>query len=382
MERAILRLSAKRETKLSKLIPKNHFVSMSFFREEPLIGWGFTDAVLFTAYDVYRSSNFWVDSVISSGLTLKEAMNDLGFPKSTAMMADTGVFEMEAKKAGIAKALGVDVDIALTNEQIFEAYRMSGADLFVSPDEIIQPTDTAQEETSKTNTIKENFRDLLEIVPASKVVAVIQGTNKSAINRLFDFYKSHNVRHFALGGLIPLWHHDKELFRRTVYYVRRLTRGYWLHTFGLPRLKLLPFYLHEVGVDSVDTSILLYLSARRRYVVGFDAFPVRLVDFDSCDCLGCRVLSPELHPRRYDFFVNLYIHNIIEAARCAENPEEASTKKIPTSDSAESGTPRKEVGAQISHSPKPNGVWETAHDAMRDDREKDKTDSKADRNDV
>ena len=62
---------------LSAMIPKNHFASMGFFREEPLISWTYTKAVLFTAYDVYRSSHFWLDSVIKSGKTLKEALVEL-----------------------------------------------------------------------------------------------------------------------------------------------------------------------------------------------------------------------------------------------------------------------------------------------------------------
>ncbi|UCE11201.1 MAG: hypothetical protein JSW61_04490 [Candidatus Thorarchaeota archaeon] len=328
------------ENGLWRLIPKNHFVSMSFFREEPLINWGYTESVLFTAYDVCRSSDFWIDSVIRSGKTLKEAMTDLGFPKKTSMMADTGVFEMEAKKAGIARSLGIDVDIALTNEEIFEAYRLSGADYFVSPDEIIQPTESSEEMNKKIEVIKHNFTDLLDEFPARKIVAVIQGTNRSTITMIFDFYRSHGIRHFAIGGLIPLWRHDKELFKKTLNYVRKITKGNWLHAFGLPILRLLPFYLHKVGVDSIDTSMLLYLSARRRYVVGFEIVPVRLVDFASCECVACSVLSPKLHPRRYDFFMNLYIQNIVEAAKYSENPELARKKKVIAKESQITGRRR------------------------------------------
>ncbi|MFX1580036.1 MAG: hypothetical protein ACFFBJ_10345, partial [Promethearchaeota archaeon] len=88
------------------MIPKFHFCSVPLFREEPLINWTFTKSVLFTAYDVFRSHDFWIDSVINSGQTLKEALVDLGFPKTNSLVVDTGIFEMEAKKAGISQDLG------------------------------------------------------------------------------------------------------------------------------------------------------------------------------------------------------------------------------------------------------------------------------------
>lgn len=80
-----------------------------------------------------------MDEIINSGNTLKEGLVELGFPKGNTLVADTGVFEMEAKKAGIARNLGIEVDIELMNNQIFEAYKLSGADYFVAPDEIILP---------------------------------------------------------------------------------------------------------------------------------------------------------------------------------------------------------------------------------------------------
>ena len=132
------------KSSLSRLIPKFHFCSVPVFREEPLINWTYTDAVLFTAYDVYRSHDFWLDQVVNSGATLKEALIGLGFPKTNSLVVDTGVFEMEAKKAGISRDLGIQVDIELTNAQIFEAYELSGADYFVSPDEIILPRDSQE----------------------------------------------------------------------------------------------------------------------------------------------------------------------------------------------------------------------------------------------
>ncbi|MDF1539951.1 MAG: hypothetical protein P1Q69_13725 [Candidatus Thorarchaeota archaeon] len=307
-----------RETALSYLIPKYHFASMSFFREEPLVKWPYTKAVLFTAYDVYRSNDFWLHSLARSGQTLKEGLIELGFPKTNSLVADTGIFEIEAKKAGLAEKLGIEINFELTNNQIFEAYEMSGADFFVSPDEIILATDEDKPKRAKIEEIKSNLLDILEIVPSEKVIGVIQGVEEKYINDLFEFYRTHGVTKFAAGGILPLYRHDKDLFQQVITYVRNLTRGYWLHTFGLPDVRLLPFYLQEVRMDSIDTSMLLYMTARRRYLVGIHQRPVRLAAFEHCDCQGCATLNRQMYTRGTDFFVALYIHNISEASKVAD----------------------------------------------------------------
>ncbi|MFW9811820.1 MAG: hypothetical protein ACFFF9_05125 [Candidatus Thorarchaeota archaeon] len=305
-----------RKQQISHLIPKNHFCSLSMFREEPLINWTFTRSVLFTAYDVYRSNDFWLDSVISSGVTLKEALVELGFPKTNTIIADTGIFEMEAKRAGIARNLGIHVDIELSNDQIFEAYELSGADYFVSPDVIVLPTDQPDTIHNKINTMMSNLNDLLERVSPTKVIAVIQGHQQSIIDNQLDFYRENDVRCYAMGGVIPLYHHDKKLLEKTLEYVRGETRDDWLHVFGLPRIGLLSYYLRDMGFDSVDTSMLLYMSARRKYMEGLNPITVKDATFEKCGCPGCTELVALKHAAQSsEFFVNLYIHNIITAAR-------------------------------------------------------------------
>ncbi|MHA1615612.1 MAG: hypothetical protein ACTSYJ_12265 [Candidatus Thorarchaeota archaeon] len=322
--------AVRKKNKLSHIIPKNHFCSFSLFRREPLISWTYTDAVLFTAYDIYRSTDFWLDEIINSGKTLKEGLVELGFPKGNSLVADTGVFEMEAKKAGIARNLGIEVDIELSNKQIFEAYELSGADYFVAPDEIILPQDSQTEIITKVSRIKDNLLELLEVVPASKVIAVIQGHTEDVISDIYDFHREQGISCFAMGGVIPLYFHNKDLLDSVLKYVRDLTKKHWLHIFGLPRVSLLQYYLHDIGIDSVDTSSLLYLTARRRYLVGSKGKQVREVDFKDCDCEGCKNLDPKLSTRSPNFFVNLYIHNILAAVKLGDNfashtPEESKT---------------------------------------------------------
>ncbi|TFH05455.1 MAG: hypothetical protein E4H14_12715 [Candidatus Thorarchaeota archaeon] len=320
--------AVRKNKKLSRLIPKNHFCSFPLFRERPLINWTYTDAVLFTAYDVYRSTDFWLDQIINSGKTLKEGLIELGFPKGNSLVADTGVFEMEAKKAGISLSLGIEVDIELSNAQIFEAYELSGADYFVAPDEIVLPQDKKEDIVTKTTNIKENLLDLLEVVPTSKVIAVIQGHTEETISNLFDFYRGQGISCFAMGGVIPLYHHSKDLLDDVLRYVRDITKEHWLHIFGLPRMSLLQYYLHDIGVDSVDTSALLYMTARRRYLIGSKGEQVRKAVFKDCNCEGCSNLEPMPSPRSPDFFVNLYIHNILEAVKLAEKPFVFSSRQF------------------------------------------------------
>ncbi len=311
--------AVRKKKKLSHLIPKNHFCSFSLFRQEPLISWTYTDSVLFTAYDIYRSTDFWLDKTINSGKTLKEGLVELGFPEGNTLVADTGIFEMEAKKAGIARNLGIEVDIELTNTQIFEAYKLSGADYFVAPDEIILPQDNQVEITTKIGKIKNNLLELLEVVPASKVIAVIQGHSEDVINDIYDFHREQGISCFAMGGVIPLYFHSKELLDSVLRYVRNLTKKHWLHIFGLPRISLLQYYLHDIGIDSVDTSSLLYLTARRRYLVGSKGIQVREAVFKDCDCEGCNNLDSKVSTRSPNFFVNLYIHNILAAVKLSDN---------------------------------------------------------------
>ena len=108
-----------------------------------------------------------------------------------------------------------DIEIELSNGQVFEAYEMSGADYFVSPDEIILPLDSQEEIRQKVNTIKENLSALLETIPSSKVIAVIQGHQKKIIDELLDFYRENGVQYFAMGGVIPLYHHDRKLLEKS-----------------------------------------------------------------------------------------------------------------------------------------------------------------------
>ena len=76
---------------------------MELFREEPLIYWPYTNVVLFTTYDIYRSNDFWLDKTVRSGMTLKEGLIELGFPKTKTLVADTGVFEIERKNHSSAR---------------------------------------------------------------------------------------------------------------------------------------------------------------------------------------------------------------------------------------------------------------------------------------
>ena len=295
------------------LIPKNHFVSLEMFRSEPLLNWTFTESVLFTAYDVFRSQDFWINEVISSGSTIKERLTQEGFPKQVSIVVDTGIFEIEAKKAGMSEKLGIEVNYNLSNDEIKWAYQLAGCDFFVVPDQIILPTDTEVESERKLEMMRENLLDFERDFPTEKLIAVLQGRNDRQISDLFEFYIDHGIRRFAAGGIIPLWKYDKNQYHERLLYLRKITEGNSLHIFGLPKLSLLHLYKTEYHADSIDTSILIYLTAQRKYVVGNHLIPIRLANFEACDCQGCENIKLSVNPRTMEFFVNLYIHNVIEA---------------------------------------------------------------------
>lgn len=302
-------------------------------------------------------------------MTLKEGMIELGFPKEVSFLADTGIFEIEARKAGLSRELGIDVQIEMTRDQIFEAYEMSGADMFVAPDEIILPTDDKATMAAKAETIKDNLTHLLEFVKPQDTVAVIQGSDPKVIDDLLDFYRQHRINHFALGGVIPLYHHSKTLLEKTLDYVRRRTRKDWLHVFGLPRAGLLKYYLHGMNVDSVDTSLLLYLAARRKYLKGLNAVPVREASFKECSCAGCRNLSEKMDTRSSVFFVNLYIHNLSVSSEFANsNPASSAIEK--TLESSESQSRGRNEAKLIHSQPDEFEGWMTAMELLQHHRKR------------
>jgi hypothetical protein len=84
--------------------------------------------------------------------------------------------------------LGISVSIDLSVRDVLFAYSVSGADKYISPDEIIMPENRVWAIKRKVNMIKENLISLLGAVPSSKVVGVIQGHEASVINEIVDFY--------------------------------------------------------------------------------------------------------------------------------------------------------------------------------------------------
>ncbi len=242
----------------------------------------------------------------------------------------------------------------------------------MAPDEIILATDDSALAREKALLIRSNLLGLLDIVPASKTIGVLQGVDPRIVESLFDFYREHGVDKFAIGGLLPLYHHDKTLFGQVIRHARKLTQGYWLHTFGLPLPSLIPYYLQDAGMDSVDTSMLLYMTARKRYLAGVNSRPVRLVDFESCKCEGCRNLDTSVNPQTVRFFVNLYIHNIIEASNVAKACI-GGTWKLETHDrgiedrsnEVETLEHKQERKRPLKHNP---GNWVTADRLLSDER--------------
>ncbi len=126
------------------------------FAEKPFISWDYTDTVLLTAYDLLKNDPL-IYELHSNSVTLKEYMNDIGFPKTTKILADSGVFALEWIKRSKGKTFKQDYShVSLKADQILSTYTLIDPDFIVPLDEIILPKDTEDEVKEKIQKIKNN----------------------------------------------------------------------------------------------------------------------------------------------------------------------------------------------------------------------------------
>ncbi len=291
----------------SKLIFKYPYHNPLFKEYLMLQDWKFSDTVLITAYDLYKN-DFLVQQLQRSGSTLKELIQENGFNKNVKIMADTGVFEMEARKMFLD--IGVAPHMDLTPKEIFDAYDLIGADWFVSPDLIILPEDKDIE--PKIKFTMDNLQAALDRFPKEKVVATIQGLDKPTIQMMVDNIKENNVDNAARGGLLPLAFHDLNRFKYVLQvseYIIRAGKISYLHAFGLYGIFTLVNLFVQNSYDTVDTSSIYYKTATRKYLTDKGKY-VYITKADFCDCFGCKIMQES----KYfldggKFAVGLYYHN-------------------------------------------------------------------------
>ena len=296
----------------TSLIYKYSFGSSLFKTNPLLLDWSLSKTILVTAYDLLKD-DYLTTYLTRTGSTLKEYLQGLGFTKEVNIIADTGIFEYEARRANLQLANVDYLPFELTPEDIFHAYELIGADYLVSPDEIVLQTDSVQEAIAKIDHMLELFTKTLEYFPASKVIPVVQGFDEISIRTLLDYYSKEPVPFVARGGLIPLWRESKQAFSQVVTLTQTLADSYTvkLHSFGLPSLVTIKEYFVDNHYNSLDTSILYYRTAERKYLTTKGFFvAVNKAFLENCSCLGCQQLrQTKYYSKSGKFAVGLYYHN-------------------------------------------------------------------------
>ena len=295
----------------SRLIYKFSYINPLFLSHPLLLDWKLSNTVLITAYDVLKDEKV-LTHLQQCGLTLKEYFHEMGFNKKIKILCDTGIFEYEARKARLDILSSGIHDFPV--EDIFFAYQIINPDFLVSPDEIILQNHSKDEISSKIGIMIKNLDRMFDLFPKSKIVPVIQGFDVESMSILFQKIKDEKIQRVARGGLIPLWRDSKPKFRETIRLTELLAKDYGienLHSFGLPNVKCIKDYFYDNNYSSLDTSILYYRTAQRKYLSDFGYFKsVRKAKFKYCGCEGCQLMHQNIsNAYGADFPIGLYFHN-------------------------------------------------------------------------
>lgn len=304
----------------SKLIFKFSFTNPLFLEHELILNWNYSKAVLLTSFDLLKDEQLILE-LQRRGITLKEYLHERGFNKDVKLICDTGIFEYEVKKAKLQ--LAVPEYEIFSQEDIFNAYRLINPDYLVAPDEIILQSDTRDQIKVKMGKMMLNVQKTLESFPKEKVIPVLHGFTKEDMNYYLDFLESEQLKIIARGGLIPLWNESKIKFKQVIKESEYLVRQKfdYIHSFGLPSLRTIKDYFYENSYDSLDTSILYYRTAQRRYLIDKGYFiSVRNAYFSRCGCEGCQLMKSNTYkPNSGDFAIGLYVHNCNMLTKLVDN---------------------------------------------------------------
>jgi hypothetical protein len=295
----------------SELIFKFSFGNPLFIEHELILNWSLSKSVLVTSYDLLKDEQL-ILRLQKNGSTLKEHLRSIGFNKKVKIICDTGIFEYEAKKAKLK--FDIPNYDPFTLNDIFNAYSLIDPDFLVAPDEIILQSDSIEKVNEKTVVIIKNLIKTLDLFPKEKVIPVLQGFNEETMINIIDFVNSEKLNKMARGGLIPLWKESKGKFEEVIKLSEKLTRENgikFIHSFGLPSLKTIRYYFYENSYNSLDTSVIYYRTAQRKFLINRGYFiSVRFAHFDRCGCSGCLLMSRKKYSTNSsDFVIGLYYHN-------------------------------------------------------------------------
>ncbi|MFV2016726.1 MAG: hypothetical protein ACC656_14945, partial [Candidatus Heimdallarchaeota archaeon] len=148
-----------------------------------------------------------------TGSTLKDYLHNFGFNKKVKILADTGVFELEMRKARLSKFDKYLTKLhTLKTTEIFHAYNLIDPDFLVAPDEMILIGDSVQDQELKKQQIKENLHKTLIEFSKSKIIATIQGLDQRVISEITHHIQEEKITKVARGGLLPLRKHSRSKF--------------------------------------------------------------------------------------------------------------------------------------------------------------------------
>lgn len=296
----------------SKLIFKFPLSNPLFLEYDMISEWEFSKTILITAFDLLKDERLIIE-LQKNGLSLKEYLQERGFNKDVKILCDTGIFEYEIRKAKLEKEIPVDVN-SFSTDDIFWAYELIEPDFLVAPDEIILQSDSEDTIKGKISQLEQNLKLTIDSFPKEKIIAVLHGFSNDHLTRILNFITREGIKKVARGGLIPLWTESKEKFREVVRLSETLAREKgieYLHSFGLPALRVIKDYFYFNSYDTLDTSVLYYRTAQKKFLINKGYFiSVRYAHFDRCGCKGCNLMSNNVNKTNSgNFVVGLYYHN-------------------------------------------------------------------------
>ncbi|MCE7737199.1 MAG: hypothetical protein GPJ54_20090 [Candidatus Heimdallarchaeota archaeon] len=313
----------KRKSEIDQVIFKLPYFNPLFQETEILLDWQFSNTILVTAFDLFRNDGL-VTKLQKTGSSLKDYLHDFGFNKKIKILADTGVFELEMRKARLSKFDKYITKLdTLKTEEIFHAYNLIDPDFLVAPDEMILVNDTTQDQELKKQIILDNLQKTLSEFPRTKVIATIQGLDQKVISEITDDIREEKITKVARGGLLPLRKHSRTQFSSILTLTEKIARKAnmkHLHAFGLSNINVLRDYFVHNSYNSVDTSAVYYYTVDRKYLTKKNKFvQVRKANFDLCDCAGCEIMKDNLFfaDRNTKFIIGLYSHNAHQTAKMA-----------------------------------------------------------------
>jgi hypothetical protein len=280
--------------------------------------WPFSKKILVTAYDIYRNDSF-VQYLNRTGQTLRQYLiEDVGLRSDIEIVADTGIFEIESKKARLDFASHFDILPDLSVTDILRAYDIIDPDVVVAPDEMILIEDDKEERERKKEVIKSNLITTLDNFPRKKVMATLQGIETDDIFDLASFIVDQDIEMVARGGLIPLRKSNRDRYykvlRKSETLLRNMKRSH-LHAFGLHSVSALGDYFVANSYNSLDTSAIYWITATRKFITWKgDQIAVRKAAdiFYRCGCMGCQLMDQTKGGAPYGsgtFMTALYYHN-------------------------------------------------------------------------